>query len=410
MHTLLIHQGFTTPTDAGGTRHYELAQCAIAKGDRVSVVSSDFGYLSGRRQSGLVAGREEVVDGIHVFRVATSRSLHGGLVGQLLSMLTFAGASLLAGLRVRDVDVVLATSPPIFQAVTAWLIAMIKRRPLILEIRDLWPEFIIDMGKLKNPLIISAARALERFLYRRADAFIVNSPAYVDYLTKKGIDPATISLIPNGVDPEMFGAGPDLSPRAAAIRTRFGLCDKFIVMYAGVMGPANDLGVLLDAAAEVNDDPRIHVVLVGDGKARKQLEAYAQQRGLVNVTFAGPQSKNDMRAFLQVADVCVATLQNIAMFRLTYPNKVFDYLAAARPVVLAIDGVIRQVVDDARAGIFVPPGDPHAIAGAIRELANDQERGREMGRRGREYVKQRFNRRDHGELFTSVLRRVAGVQ
>jgi glycosyltransferase involved in cell wall biosynthesis len=180
-------------------------------------------------------------------------------------------------------------------------------------------------------------------------------------------------------------------------------------MYAGVMGPANDLGILLDAAAELND-PRIHVVLVGDGKARKQLEAQAQQRGLVNVTFAGPQSKNDMRAFLQVADVCVATLQNIAMFRLTYPNKVFDYLAAARPVVLAIDGVIRQVVDDARAGIFVPPGDPHAIAGAIRELANDQERGREMGRRGREYVKQRFNRRDHGELFTSVLRRVAGVQ
>jgi glycosyltransferase involved in cell wall biosynthesis len=410
MHTLLIHQGFTTPTDAGGTRHYELAQCAIAKGDRVSVVSSDFGYLSGRRQSGLVAGREEVVDGIHVFRVATSRSLHGGLVGQLLSMLTFASASLLAGLRVRDVDVVLATSPPIFQAVTAWLIAMIKRRPLILEIRDLWPEFIIDMGKLKNPLIISAARALERFLYRRADGFIVNSPAYVDYLTKKGIDPATISLIPNGVDPEMFGAGPDLSARAAAIRTRLGLCDKFIVMYAGVMGPANDLGILLDAAAELNDDPRIHVVLVGDGKARKQLEAQAQQRGLVNVTFAGPQSKNDMRAFLQVADVCVATLQNIAMFRLTYPNKVFDYLAAARPVVLAIDGVIRQVVDDARAGIFVPPGDPHAIAGAIRELANDQERGREMGRRGREYVKQRFNRRDHGELFTSVLRRVAGVQ
>jgi len=327
-----------------------------------------------------------------------------------VSMLSFAGASLLAGLRVREVDVVLATSPPIFQAVTAWLIAMIKRRPLILEIRDLWPEFIIDMGKLKNPLIISAARGLERFLYRRADSFIVNSPAYVDYLTRKGIDPATISLIPNGVDPEMFGDGPDLSARAAAIRSRLGLSEKFIVMYAGVMGPANDLGVLLDAAAELNADPRIQVVLVGDGKARRQLEAYAQQRGLVNVTFAGPQSKNDMRAFLQVADVCVATLQNIAMFRLTYPNKVFDYLAAARPVVLAIDGVIRQVVDDARAGIFVPPGDPHAIAAAIRELANDQDRGREMGRRGREYVKQRFNRRDHGEVFTTVLRRVAGVQ
>jgi len=410
MHTLLIHQAFTTPTEAGGTRHYELAQRAIANGDRVSVVASDFGYLSGQRRSGSVAGHEEVVDGIRVFRVATTRSLHGGLAAQLFSMLTFAAASLVAGLRVREVDVVLATSPPIFQAVSAWFVAAIKRRPLILEIRDLWPEFIIDMGKLQNPLIISAARMLERFLYRHADSFIVNSPAYVGYLERKGIDLAKITLIPNGVDPEMFGGGPDLSAHALEIRSRLGLTDKFVVMYAGAMGPANDLGVLLQAAAQLSSDSRIHVVLVGDGKSRKQLETYAQQLGLVNVTFAGPQSKSDMRAFLQAADVCVATLQNIAMFRLTYPNKVFDYLAAGRPVVLAIDGVIRQVVEDARAGIFVQPGDPRAIAFAIHELASDPERGREMGRRGREYVKQRFNRRDQGELFTAVLHRVAGVQ
>jgi len=294
--------------------------------------------------------------------------------------------------------------------VSAWLVAAIKRRPLILEIRDLWPEFIIDMGKLRNPLIISAARMLERFLYRHADSFIVNSPGYVDYLGQKGIDLAKITLIPNGVDPEMFGGGPDLSAHAAAVRSRLGLTGKFVAMYAGAMGPANDLGVLLDAAAQLSSDSSIHVVFVGDGKSRKQLEAYARQLRLDNVTFAGPQTKSDMRAYLQSADVCVATLQNIAMFRLTYPNKVFDYLAAGRPVVLAIDGVIRKVVEDARAGIFVQPGDPGAIASAIRELARDPERGREMGQRGRDYVKERFNRRDHGELFTAVLHRVAGAQ
>ena len=405
MHTLLIHQAFTTPTDAGGTRHYELAQCVIANGDRFTVVASDFGYLSAKRTTGSISGHEEIVDGIRVLRVATSRSSHGGLAGQLLAFLTFASSSLIAGLRVRDVDVVLATTPPIFQAVSAWLVAAIRRRPLILEIRDLWPEFIIDMGKLKNPVVIAVARWLERFLYKRANSFIVNSPAYVDYLESKGVERSRITLVSNGVSPEMFAKDADVARRARDIRTRFGLEGKFVAMYAGAMGPANDLETLIDAAEALRGDERIHIVLVGDGKQRKYLETEVRDRRLTNVTFAGPQSKVDMRAFLSAADVCVATLQNIAMFRMTYPNKVFDYLAAGKPVVLAIDGVIREVVDRAEAGIFVTPGDAGALAGAIARLAADPQSGIAMGRRGQDYVRQHFNRRDHGELFTSVLRR-----
>jgi glycosyltransferase involved in cell wall biosynthesis len=404
MHTLLIHQAFTTPSDAGGTRHYELAQCVIANGDRLTVVASDFGYLSGKRTAGSITGREEMVDGIRVLRVATSRSSHRGLAGQLLAFLTFAGSSLIAGLRVRDIDVVLATTPPIFQAVTAWLIAVIRRRPLILEIRDLWPEFIIDMGKLKNPIVIAAARRLERFLYARADRFIVNSPAYIDYLETKGIDRGRVTLVSNGVSPEMFAAEGDVARYARELRQRYALEGKFVAMYAGAMGPANDLDTLLDAAAALSYDTRIHIVLVGDGKQRKALEQRARERELTNVTFVGAQSKTEMRGFLAAADVCVATLQNIAMFRMTYPNKVFDYLAAGRPVVLAIDGVIREVVERAGGGVFVPPGDGNAIAAAIEELSRHEDIGREMGRRGREYVRRHFNRREHGDLFTAVLR------
>lgn len=408
VHTLLIHQAFTTPTDAGGTRHYELAQRVIANGDRFSVVASDFGYLSAKRTAGSLAGREEIVDGIRVLRVATSRSMHSGMAGQLLSFLTFASSSLVAGLRVRDVDVVLATTPPIFQAVTAWLVAALRRRPLILEIRDLWPEFIIDMGRLRNPLAIAVARRLERFLYDHADSFIVNSPAYVDYLETKGVERDRITLIPNGVSPEMFAADdPDVVAAAREIRLRHGFGEKFVVMYAGAMGPANDLEVLLGAAERLRDDERVQVVLVGDGKTRKQLEASARARGLTNVTFVSPQSKTNMRAFLEAADACVATLQNIAMFRMTYPNKVFDYLAAGRPVLLGIDGVIREVVERAEGGVFVSPGDSQALADAIRRLARDPDGCRDMGARGRDYVRRHFNRRDHGELLTAVLRRAS---
>jgi glycosyltransferase involved in cell wall biosynthesis len=410
MHTLLIHQGFTTPTDAGGTRHYELARHAITRGDRVSVVASDFGYLSAQRRGGSIIGHREVVDGIELLRVSTSPSLHRGLLGQLMAFCTFALASLVAGLRVRDVDVVLATSPPLFQAFSAWLVSAVKQRPLVLEIRDLWPDFIIEMGKLTNPLAIFLARRVERFLYWRADRFIVNSPAYVDYLTSKGVARAVITLIPNGADPSMFVEGPEIEKSAAAIRTRYGLTEKFVAMYAGAMGPANNLEVLLEAAAKLRSESRIHIVLVGGGKSRDQLERRARDLDLDNVTFAGPQSKADMCAFLHAADVCVATLQDISMFRLTYPNKVFDYLAAGRPIVLGIDGVIREVVEDARAGMFVQPGNATALAAAIQLLSNEPESGRAMGKRGRAYLERRFNRRDHGELFTNTLRRASRVR
>jgi len=207
----------------------------------------------------------------------------------------------------------------------------------------------------------------------------------------------------------MFADDANVARDADRLRARYRLTGKFVAMYAGAMGPANDLEVLLDAAAELRDDERIQIVLVGDGKQRTLLEANAPARSLRNVTFAGPQSKGDMRTFLHAADVCVATLQNIAMFRMTYPNKVFDYLAAARPVVLGIDGVIRDVVERAQGGLFVNPGDSRALAHAIRQLADEPDRCRDMGERGRAYVREHFNSRDHGELFTSVLRSAAGA-
>jgi glycosyltransferase involved in cell wall biosynthesis len=294
--------------------------------------------------------------------------MHRGIAGQLLSFLTFASSSLIAGLRVKDVDVVLATTPPIFQAVTAWLVAVIHRRPLILEIRDLWPEFIIDMGKLRNPLVIALARRLERFLYDHADGFIVNSPAYVGYLEGKGVEGRKITLIPNGVSPEMF-AGDPIDAGTRDVKARYGLSDKFVVMYAGAMGPANDLDVLLDAAEQLRDDENIHVVLVGDGKARKQLEASARTRALSNVTFVGPQSKTEMRAFLDAANVCVATLQNIAMFRMTYPNKVFDYLAAGKPIVASNPDAHRWVLAEDRA--LLVEHTPAALARGISAVLSD---------------------------------------
>jgi lipopolysaccharide/colanic/teichoic acid biosynthesis glycosyltransferase len=278
----------------------------------------------------------------------------------------------------------------------------VRRRPFLLEIRDLWPEFAIDMGVLRNPVLAGLSRWLERFLYARATHLLVNSPAYRDYLIGKGIPAKKISFIPNGVDPGMFDPNAD----GDRIRRDLKLEEKFVVTYAGALGIANDIQTVLRAAHRLRGRTEIHFLLVGDGKERGNLERSAREMGLDNVTFAGSRPKSEMAEILAASDACVATLKDIAMFRMTYPNKIFDYMAAARPTILAIDGVIREVVESAKGGIFVQPGDDAALAEAVSLLCEDRPRAEQMGRSAREYVVERFNRGHQAEDFAKLIREV----
>jgi glycosyltransferase involved in cell wall biosynthesis len=403
MHFLLIHQGFATPNEPGGTRHFELASGAVEQGHQFTVIASDISYITGQGSGIRQSKADTTIDGVRVLRAFTPRTLRGGFAGRLFCFISFAASSLIKALGIGKIDVVLGTSPPIFQSVSAWIVSLVRRRPFLLEVRDLWPEFVIDMGLLKNRFLIRGSRWLEKFLYSRAAHVMVNSPAYVDYLTGKGVEQERITLLPNGADPAMFDPASD----GAGVRDQLKLNGKFIVVYAGALGPANDLDLLLDAAQELRTDSRICFLIVGDGKERERLQATAELRRLENVLFAGAQPKREMRSFLASADACVAVLQNIPMFRMTYPNKVFDYMAAGRPVVLAIDGVIREVVETAGAGIYTAPGDAKSLAEAVRFLACHKDQRDTMSRNGRSCVEREFNRARHTQQFVDLLQEVA---
>lgn len=406
IHLLLIHQMFAPPTQPGGTRHYELTSRLVRQGHYCTIVAGDLDYITGARiveTHGLV--KEENLDGVRVLRARAHPSLHRSFLWRGISFLSFAVTSLWAALRVGRVDVVMGTTPPLSQAFSAWLVAFLRRRPFLLEVRDLWPEFAIDMGVLTNPLLIVVSRWLERFLYTHAAHLVVNSPAYRDYLLNKGVTAEKITLIPNGVDPEMF----DQSADGPSVRAQLGLAKKFIVTYAGALGLANDLDTVLHAADRLRDESATHFLLVGDGKERPRLEAQARALRLTNVTFTGAQPKARMPAFLAASDACVATLKNIPMFRTTYPNKVFDYMAAGRPTVLAIDGVIRQVVEAAGGGVFVPPGDDAALAEAVRTLSRDPQGAKAMGAAARAYVAKHFHRQHQAEQLAALITELAGT-
>ncbi len=404
MRILLIHQAFASPDDAGGTRHFELAKRCIDEGDSFAIVASDLSYLSGKRHGHRIKlFTEQDVEGIRILRAYTYPSLHRSFVWRVVSFLSFMVTSILASLKAGRVDLVMGTSPPIFQAVSAGLVSHVRRCPFLLEIRDLWPEFAIDMGILRNPWLITLSRRLERFLYRHATHILVNSPAYEKYLKTKGVDPTKVTLIPNGVDPSMFTG--EFHPES--LRKGWAVNGKFLVTYAGALGAANDIPVLLEAARALSKHHQIHLLLVGDGKERPNLESLAKAWGLRNVTFTGALPKKEMPAVLAASDACIAILKNIPMFKTTYPNKVFDYMAAARPTILAIDGVIREVVEKAGGGIFVPPGNAKALANAIVTLEKDREKAQAMGEAARAYVVEHFHREKQAKEFVALLMTLA---
>lgn len=403
-HTLLIHSAFASREDPGGTRHFELGRKLVTGGQKFTVVTSDVNYLTGE----LAVPRRKLItesydDGIRILRTLTYSSLHASYLHRIVAFLSFMVSSVVAGLWAGEPDVIMGTTPPIFQAVSAWVLARVHRRPFLLEVRDLWPEFAIDIGLMKNRAAIWASRRLESFLYRHADHLLVNSPAYREYLIARGVAEGKVTVIPNGVEAGMFNP----ADRGEDFRERYGLQGKFVATYAGAIGMANDIGIVLEAAERLRHRDDIRIVIVGEGKERKRLEAMATGRGLNNVIFTGVFPKAQMPQVLAGSDACIAILRNIKMFNTTYPNKVFDYMAAGRPTILVINGVIRQVIEAARGGVFVPPGQPDRLAAAIEMMANTPEGSRQMGRNAREHVVRYFNRDQQARDFRELLCRIA---
>ena len=391
MKILLLNQAFVSPNEPGHTRHFEMAQFLRARRHELVIVASDLNYQTGQRtveRAGLFA--EQMIDGVRILRAYIFPALHRSYFWRIISFFSFMFSSVWTALTVKDADIIMGTTPPIFQAVSAWVVAVIRRKPFLLEVRDLWPEFGVSMGVLKNPILIYLARWLEKFLYARATHILVNSPAYKDYMLGKGVPENKITYIPYGTDVDMFN--PDVD--GSSVRMDLGLENKFVVLYAGALGQANDIDTILRAAERLNQESKIYFVLFGDGKERARLELESKRMNLTNVIFAGVCPKREMPLVVASSDVCLAILQDVPMFRTTYPNKVFDYMAAARGIVLVIDGVVRDVIESSGGGVFVQPGNDDGLAKTILELSNDPQRVKQMGINARAYLVKHLDRRD----------------
>lgn len=391
MKILLINQAFVSPDEPGHTRHFEMAKFLQTRAHELVIVASDLNYQTGKKtieRKGIFA--EQNIEGVKILRSYIYPALHHSYFWRVISFFSFMFSSIYTSFQVKDVDLVMGTTPPIFQAVSAWFVAFIRRKPFLLEVRDLWPEFGVSMGVLKNPLVIGLARWLEKFLYKRATHILVNSPAYKDYMISKNVPADKITFIPYGTDIDMFNPNID----GAAIRKALNVEDKFIVLYAGALGQANDIDTILRAAQRLKENDKIYFVLFGDGKERQRLQTKANQMNLSNVIFAGVRAKKEMPKVIASANVCLAILQDIPMFRTTYPNKVFDYMASGRATVLVIDGITRDLIESSYGGVFVQPNDDKGLADTILDLSQNPDIVNQMGKNAREFLVGHLNRED----------------
>ncbi len=306
MHILLINQAFVTTGESGGTRHAEIGRLLTDNGHDFTVITSPVSYLTGAGK-GLQPDPVDLPARMKIRYAATAAGLPQGFLSRLLAFFTFMLSSLFHGLRVPRPDIVWGTSPNLFQALTAWLVARCRGTKFVLEIRDLWPDFAIGMGVLKNRWIIAASRWLEKFLCRHADEIVVNSPGFIPHIQE--LCSRTPILIANGSDVDLFKS----DDGGKTFRARHHLNGCFVVMYTGAHGHANDLDTVLDAAEMMKEQADVRFVLVGSGKEKKRLLEQAAARYLENVLFIPPVPKNQMADVLAAADTGLAILKAIPL-------------------------------------------------------------------------------------------------
>jgi glycosyltransferase involved in cell wall biosynthesis len=386
-----VNQYAVTPDLPGGTRHYDLGVELARRGFRVKIFASDVN-LALRKRTKLQPGQLYTVekrDGVEFIWVQAAEYKVNNW-RRTWNMLSFSRNFMQVASRLGSRPaVVIGSSPHPFAALAAERVAARTGARFLLELRDLWPQALIDLGGLPewHPAIMGM-RALECYLYQRAERLIILAQGSQQYLAERGIAPQRSLFLPNGVHLGHFQQ--HLSREEA--RAYYGF-QQFTVVYAGAHGPANSLETVVRAARLLGDLP-VEFVLVGDGPAKAKLVELVRREGVKNVRFLPPVPKNDVVNLLHAADAGVITLKNAKAFEYGIsPNKLFDYMAASLPILCSVPGDIANMVREANAGLVSAPESPDALAVSVREMVKLSDEVRlQFGRNGREYLSRHFRR------------------
>jgi len=401
--TFLTHY-FPPEVGPAQTRLHELAKRLIAAGETVTVVTGFPNYPAGEIFPGYRGKRlmEDSYDGIRVLRTWVFATRSRGFIGRLLNYFSFPVFSLLAVRKLGPTDIIYVQSPPLFTGLAALWFSRLKRAPYIFNVSDIWPQSAVELGVLRNRFAIRLAEWLERHIYRRASRITVPTPGILERLVARGVPRDKIFLLTNGVDTAAY----NVTSSDRELAQRLGLDGHKVFMYAGLHGLAQGLDVILEAA-KLTRNPDVLYVLVGDGADKAALVAKAQAEGISNVRFLPIQPTSTLPALLNLVYATVIPLRRLDLFKAALPSKLFDSMAAGRPIVAPLWGEAAALVEAAACGLVVEPEDARAVQEAVEKLAADPALAQKLGEQGRRYVVEHFNRDDIAKRLIKLLEETA---
>ncbi|HEB91762.1 MAG TPA: glycosyltransferase WbuB [Deltaproteobacteria bacterium] len=404
MRILFVTHYFPPEVNAPANRTWEHCRRWVADGNDVTVITGVPNHPRGRIFDGYRNRwiQEETLDGIRVIRTWMYLTPNSGFLKRVANYLLFAGTAILASRRAGRPDLVVATSPQFFVGIAGAIISRLKGRPFVLEIRDLWPKSVVELGQLSPGPILRALEALEAWLYRSANGIVVNTRTFHDHIVARGVDGEDIELIYNGIDPTLFRP----RPKNQALLKKYDLDGRFTVAYVGTLGMAHGLLLLVDVAERLRDRDDLRFVLIGDGADREKLESEIARRGLDNVKLLGLQPRESMPDWIASIDLLLVLLRDLPVFETVIPSKIFEFLAQERPVILAARGEIRRMMEESGGALVIDPEAPDQLVAAIEEIMDDPKSASERALAGRLWVERGFIRDDLARKMEVFLKRV----
>ena len=408
MNILYLSQYYPPEIGATQTRAYEMARGLVQAGHNVTIIAEvpnhPTGVIPSAYQGKLYERTNE--NGIDVIRVWVKASRVKGFRGRMAFYLSYMFMATLAGLFLtrKKYDVIYATSPPLFVGAAALIISYLRFTPLVFEVRDLWPKSAVALDELRNPFFIRLAERLEWRCYRHSRRVVVVTEGIRRHLLGRGMASGRLQLIPNGARTDLFVPGPiDQNQRKQLSIAE----DAFVVVYTGLHGLIHGMEIILQAAKVLltrNIDERIvQFLLVGDGVAKSKLKVDAKKMSLTNIRFLKAQPEVDLPPFIRLANVGLATTAKLPLTKGSLPVKMFSYMACARPVLLAVDGEARELVEAAKVGLYIAPEDETALAETIIELMHNPDLCDTLGENGRRFVESHYSRESQSRELARLL-------
>ena len=401
MHILYICQYFPPEMGAPAARAYEFSRRWVRAGHRVSVVCGIPNHPTGEVYPGYRKQwrRHENIEGIDVYRTWVYVTANAGTARRSLNYLSFGVTSVLSSMAVHDADVVIASTPQFFAGLAGTLVRRMKRVPLLLEVRDLWPDSLEAVEAGAGGATMSVLRSVERFMYHDAQHIVIVSPAFRGHIEGKGTAGEKISVVPNGVSTGLFrppeeqglprsGGNEDLTEAPVTVLPEE-LRGKFVAAYVGTHGMAHRLETVVDAARLLLDDSEIHILFVGEGARKEAVKASAG--GLPNVTFLDRMPRERVAVLLREVQAGIVVLRRTPLFRTVIPSKMFEMMGAGVPLVLGVGGQAREILDEAQGGIAIEPENADDLAAALRKLKNDRALREWCGKNASLHVRKKYD-------------------